>query len=41
MHVQFVEPTKTFADIIVPDGATNEVAIDILRTKIKDLLHNK
>jgi uridine kinase len=38
MHVQFVEPTKRFADIIVPNGAKNTVAIDILRTKIKDLL---
>ncbi|MBU0505048.1 uridine kinase [bacterium] len=38
MHIQFVEPTKRYADIIVPNGAKNDVAIDILRTKIKDLL---
>ncbi|EKD52337.1 MAG: hypothetical protein ACD_62C00054G0004 [uncultured bacterium] len=38
MHIQFVEPTKRYADIIVPNGANNAVAIDILRTKIKDLL---
>lgn len=41
MHLQFVEPTKTWADIIVPQGATNKVAIDLLKTKIKDLLRQK
>lgn len=30
MHVQFIEPTKRFADIIVPQGGNNHVAIDIL-----------
>lgn len=38
MHHQFVEPTKRFADIIVPEGAHNRVAIDILKTKITALL---
>lgn len=38
MHLQFVEPSKRFADIIVPEGGYNEVAIDILTTKIRDLL---
>ncbi|MCP5463792.1 MAG: uridine kinase [Deltaproteobacteria bacterium] len=41
MHMQFVEPTKRFADIIVPEGAHNHVAIDILRTKIKNLLEER
>jgi len=40
MHIQFVEPTKKYADIIVPDGGRNEVAVDILRTKIMTLLIN-
>ena len=38
MHLQFTEPTKRYADIIVPDGGQNKVAIDILVTKIKDIL---
>lgn len=39
MHLQFIEPTKAHADIIVPEGASNLVAIDILKTKLKDLLN--
>ena len=38
MHIQFVEPTKKFADIIIPEGGKNKVAIDILRTKITSIL---
>ena len=38
MHMQFVEPTKRYADIIIPEGAHNRVAIDILKTKITALL---
>ena len=40
MHIQFVEPTKKYADIIVPEGGQNKVAIDILRTKIMTLILN-
>ncbi|MBW6458605.1 MAG: uridine kinase [FCB group bacterium] len=38
MHETFVEPSKRFADIIVPEGGKNKVAIDLLRTKISTLL---
>lgn len=38
MHQQFVEPLKRHADIIVPRGGENRIAIDILRTKINELL---
>ncbi len=38
MHLQFTEPTKRYADIIVPEGGQNKVAIDILVSKIKDIL---
>jgi len=38
MHLQFVEPTKRYADIIIPEGGFNLVAIDLLKTKIKALL---
>jgi len=39
MHMQFVEPTKRFADIIIPEGGYNTVAIDLLQTKIESLLY--
>lgn len=38
MHHQFIEPTKRYADIIVPQGGENNVAIDMLTTKIKAIL---
>ncbi|MDE5977472.1 MAG: uridine kinase [Turicibacter sp.] len=38
MHQEFIEPTKKYADIIVPDGKTNTVAIDLLITKINSIL---
>lgn len=41
MHEQFVEPSKYFADIIIPEGGENKVAIDLLRTKIDTIIRNK
>ncbi len=38
MHIQFVEPTKKYVDIIIPEGGQNKVAVDILRTKIMTLI---
>lgn len=38
MHDAFVEPTKRFADIIIPFGGHNIVAIDIVNTKIKAMI---
>lgn len=35
MHDQFIEPCKRYADLIVPEGGSNHVAIDILRMYIK------
>jgi uridine kinase len=35
MHLQFIEPTKRYADIIVPQGGQNKVAIDILSSRIR------
>jgi len=35
MHLQFIEPTKRYADIIIPQGGANTVGIDILTSKIK------
>ena len=39
MHEQFVEPSKKHADVIVPIGGENEVAIDLLVTKIGSILN--
>ncbi|TKJ40110.1 uridine kinase [candidate division LCP-89 bacterium B3_LCP] len=41
MHEQFVIPTKRYADIIIPEGGKKLVAIDLLRTKIKQLLQER
>ena len=38
MHNQFIEPTKRYADVIIPEGGQNEVAIDLMVTKIKTIL---
>ena len=38
MHLSFVETSKKYADIIIPGGGNNEVAIDFIVTKIVDLL---
>ena len=38
MHLQFIEPTKRFSDIIIPEGGENIVAIDIITTKIRSLI---
>jgi uridine kinase len=38
MYHQFIEPTKRYADVIIPEGATNTVAIDLITTKIEKIL---
>jgi len=38
MHEQFVEPSKRWADVIIPEGGHNRVAIDLMKTKVRDLL---
>ena len=38
MHNPFIEPTKRYADIIIPEGGSNKVAIDIMTTKIQTLV---
>ncbi|MBO8177582.1 uridine kinase [Aeribacillus pallidus] len=41
MHNQFIEPTKRYADIIIPEGGQNHVAIDLMVTKIQTILEQK
>lgn len=37
MHLQFVEPTKRYADLIIPEGGYNKVAIDIMNARVKEI----
>lgn len=34
MHLQFVEPSKSHADLIIPEGGQNQVALDLILTKL-------
>jgi uridine kinase len=38
MHLEFVEPSKRYADIIIPEGGNNEVAVDMLLTKVRSVI---
>ena len=38
MHQQFVEPSKRYADVIIPEGGHNVVSIDLLSGKIRERL---
>ena len=40
MHDQFIEPSKRYADIIIPEGGHNVVAIDLLTTKISSIINS-
>ncbi len=41
MHNAFVEPSKKMADVIIPEGSHNEVAMDLLITKISSIINHK
>lgn len=41
MHQQFIEPTKRYADLIIPEGGSNEIAIHILKMYIEKHLHHE
>jgi uridine kinase len=38
MYLQFIEPSKRYADIIIPRGGANRIAIDMIKAKIRELL---
>ncbi len=40
MHMQFVEPSKRYADVIIPEGGHNIVSIDLISGKIRERLAN-
>ena len=39
MHENFIEPTKRYADLIIPEGGSNMVAVDLLVTKISSIIN--
>lgn len=41
MHEQFVEPSKRYADLIIPEGGFNRVAVDVLLARIRAALQNE
>jgi len=38
MHLEFVEPSKRYADVIIPEGGMNAVALDMVIARIESLL---
>lgn len=38
MHLEFVEPSKRYADVIIPEGGHNEVAIEMVAARLKSLV---
>jgi uridine kinase len=40
MHLEFVEPSKRYADVIIPEGGLNIVAMDMVTARIESLLRN-
>jgi uridine kinase len=38
MHLKFVEPSKRFADVIIPNGGLNRVAMEMVVSRLRELL---
>lgn len=41
MHLEFVEPSKRYADVIIPNGGLNAIAIDIVVARIEDIIRER
>jgi uridine kinase len=41
MHEEFVEPSKRYADVIIPEGGFNSVAVGMLIQSIRSIIDNK
>ncbi len=41
MHDRFVEPSKRYADVIIPEGGKNEVALNMLLTQVENCIADK
>jgi uridine kinase len=40
MHMDFVEPSKRYADVIIPEGGFNTAALDMVVARIETMLHD-
>ncbi len=40
MHLDFVEPSKRYADVIIPEGGYNLVAIEMVAARVRSMLKN-
>jgi uridine kinase len=40
MHIEFVEPSKKYADVIIPEGGHNKIGIDMIVTKILSVMED-
>jgi uridine kinase len=40
MHLDFVEPSKRYADVIIPEGGRNTVAVDMVVARLEMLLRS-
>ena len=40
MHMEFVEPSKRYADVIIPEGGLNTVAMDMVTARIENMINN-
>lgn len=38
MHEEFIEPSKKYADVIIPEGGSNDVGVDLIITKINSII---
>jgi uridine kinase len=41
MHLEFVEPSKRYADVIIPEGGYNEVAMDMIVARVTEMISHK
>jgi uridine kinase len=41
MHIEFVEPTKRFADLILPEGGFNTVGVDVIIARVRSMIESK
>lgn len=41
MHLEFVDPSKRYADVIIPEGGRNTVAMDMVVARLRDLLRSE
>lgn len=41
MHLKFVEPSKRYADVIIPNGGRNQVAMEMVVSRLRELLNTR